>query len=267
MEPEDRKDVTDSAPLFTEAIWREMAALKELFLTRTDSIEKSIEVAHENLVRIPTETQKAVAALKELQDAKIDGNRTECKNQFKAAEQASLLVRSIIETRLNGNDTAIKLLQDTTDKFPARIDEKIVALKEVHQEKFESIQLQFLERDVRTEQSAQSTKTAVDAALAAQEKSFGKQGETFSASTAKTEESFTKQIDQLGALLQSAVKSLEDKISDLKDRFNRGEGRSEGIDKQVVVQNTADNKNQWLIGIIIGIIMAAAVTGINLALR
>lgn len=206
---------TDPSALATQALWREVAHLKELLTT--------------------------------VQDANHAGIHKEIG-----------LVRDVIETRMDANDRAVRLLQDGADRFPALIDEKITALRAVHDEKFDSVQKQFDERDVRTDTSRVSDKTAVDAALAAQEKSFSKQGETFSEATAKSEESFTKQIDQMSALHRSAVEGLQGQFNDLKDRFNRGEGRSEGTEKAVVVHQAEKKSNEWLIGLIIGIVIAAA---------
>ena len=183
-------------------------------------------------------------------------------------EQANHLIRTIIETRLDGGDRAIKLLQDTADKFPDRIDEKISALREVHEqklnalsethsEKFSSIQVQFKERDVRTEQSSKDSKVAVDAALQAAKEAVGEQNKSSALAIAKSETSTTKQIDQLAVLIQTMTKAFDDKLSDVKDRLTRLEGRGEGTEKQVATQQVAASNNQWLIGIVIGVLIAA----------
>lgn len=149
------------------------------------------------------------------------------------------LIRSIIETRLDGMDKAIRLLQDTSDKFPARIDEKITALREVqeeklralettHGEKFSSIQTQFRERDVRTEQSSKDSKVAVDAALQAAKEAVGEQNKSSALAIAKSETAVTKQIDQLVILIQQMNNAFDDKIGDLKDRLTRIEGGKAG---------------------------------------
>lgn len=149
------------------------------------------------------------------------------------------LIRSIIETRLDGMDKAIRLLQDTSDKFPARIDEKITALREVqeeklralettHGEKFSSIQTQFRERDVRTEQSSKDSKVAVDAALQAAKEAVGEQNKSSALAIAKSEGATTKQIDQLVILIQQMNNAFDDKIGDLKDRLTRIEGGKAG---------------------------------------
>lgn len=155
---------------------------------------------------IPDPTEKTtesllreVASLREALESKISGQR------------------EVLEARIGGMDTAIKLLQAISDRQPDDVDKKIGHLRTLHEEKFHSIQVQFKERDVRVEQTARDTKTAVDAALAAQEKSAGKQADTFALSIGKSENATTKQID-----------SLDEKINDLKDRVTRIEGAGKG---------------------------------------
>jgi len=149
------------------------------------------------------------------------------------------LVRMIIEARLDGMDKAIKLLQDISDKFPARIDEKIMALKAFHDmrfdaiiqtfsEKFESIQTQFKERDVRSEQGSKDSKVAIDAALQAAKELVGKQNESSALAIDKSEKSTTKQIDQLGILITTGNKATDDKIDDVKERITRIESEARG---------------------------------------
>lgn len=256
----------------TEPLFHEIRSLKELVYTRIRALEKAVEVAHEDLVRVPTEVQKAVGTLKDLHEAKIEGNRRECATQFKMVATASDQLQALIETRLDGNDTAIRLLQDTTDKFPQRIDEKIFALEKVAQEKFASIVTQFAERDVRTEQATTSTKTAVDAALAAQEKAVGKQNDSFTAATQKSEDAFTKQIDQLGLLIQTTARGIDDKIDDLKQRVTRIEGMGVGAitaqTTQAVVKTAEQASNSYIVAIVGAIIAAIGLAaGIIIAMR
>lgn len=201
---------------------------------------------------------REVAHLKELLTAVLDANQSGIHKEIG-------LVRDVIETRMDANDRAVRLLQDGADRFPQLIDEKITALREVHDEKFDSVQKQFDERDVRTDTSRVSDKTAVDAALAAQEKSFSKQGETFSEATAKSEESFTKQIDQMSALHRSAIEGLQAQFNDLKDRFNRGEGRTEGTDKQQGKHQVSSSFTVAIIGTIFAILLGLAALVVNIA--
>lgn len=191
--------------------------------------------------------QREVFSLRELLETRLLGG-----------EHSNELIRNIIETRLDGMDKAIKLLQDTADKFPARIDEKITALREVHEERFKSVDKQFSERDVRTDKAAEASTTAVNAALQAQKESAGKQAEAFQEATSKSEQQFTKQIDQQGELLKTEVRALVTQINELKDRFNRGEGKGEGSSTTMTTQRAANSYMIAVIGLIIAFCGLAA---------
>jgi hypothetical protein len=178
---------------------------------------------------------REIFALRELLEVKLG-----------AADTSITQIRAILETRLDGMDKAIRLLQQTADKFPAAVDEKIHALREIHEqrftaitdttsEKFLSIEKQFAERDVRTEQAAGAVKIAVDAALQAQKEAAGEQNRSNALAQSKSETAFTKQIDQMSTLIQTMTKAFDDKIGDVKDRLTRIEGKGEVADPQRVV--------------------------------
>lgn len=137
-------------------------------------------------------------------------------------------LREVIEARLDGMDKAIELLRVSTDKYPADMDSKVEHLESLHDEKFRSIESQFRERDVRTEQTSRDAKTAVDAALQAAKEAVGKQNDSFMAATEKSEAATTKQIDQLQRLLDTNQKATDDKITDVKDRITKIEGQASG---------------------------------------
>lgn len=103
--------------------------------------------------------------------------------------------KEILEARLNGNE-------------------------KVYEEKFAGIDRQFVERDVRTEQTSKDRQLAVDSAFQAAKEAVE-----------KTEASFTKQLDQLQVLLQQTAKSSDEKIGDLKDRISTIENRRAGMNE------------------------------------
>lgn len=121
-----------------------------------------------------------------------------------------LALREILEARLNGADKAVDLLQKRSDASPsiAQVNDAVCGLEKLMNVKFESITLQFKERDTRTDQTSRDSKTAIDAALQAAKEAVG-----------KTELSFTKQFDQIGALIATMTKNFDDKINDMKDRI------------------------------------------------
>ncbi len=135
---------------------------------------------------------------------------------------------NVVDTRFNGMDKAIQLIQSEADKVPSKTDIAINQLKDLHAEKFRSIETQFIERDTRTEQTSLNSKVAVDAALQAAKESVGEQNKSNSLANSKMEVSFTKQIDQIGTLITTSNKANDDKFSDIKDRLNSIEGQRKG---------------------------------------
>lgn len=60
--------VADPSALTTSAILREISNLEKLLSARIDAVEKAVDTAHENLVRVPTEVDKAIGQLKMVVD-------------------------------------------------------------------------------------------------------------------------------------------------------------------------------------------------------
>ncbi len=152
-------------------------------------------------------------------------------------------LREIIETRLDGMDRATGLasaqatgVREEMDQIRGRLRAETAAevrqLRELLETRLEgmdrAIALQFAERDVRTEHTTEGAKQALDAALLAQKELVAQQNEANSAAAAKAEASFTKQIDQIGAIIQTQEKALDARITGLKERIDRGEGSTAG---------------------------------------
>ena len=140
----------------------------------------------------------------------------------------NLALRELIEARLLGMDKAIALIQANADRSPS-IAEVVAEFRE----KFSGIQVQFRERDQRTEQAAKESKIAVDAAFAAQKEAVGEQNKSATAAITKSETATTKQIDAIGVLIQANTKAVDEKIDDLKTRIqsmeSRGQAYSQGF--------------------------------------
>jgi hypothetical protein len=110
-----------------------------------------------------------------------------------------------------------EVVKGWVDGVSGTVDTRITGELSRFEEKFLSIQVQFRERDVRTEQSAGQVKLAVDAALQAQKEAAGEQAKSFTLATNKSETSMNAQIT-----------GLDSKINDVKDRLNRVEGMGLG---------------------------------------
>ena len=249
--------VPDPTRLTTEQLRRELATLREIIETRLRGMDRATElVSAQSAVlreeieqirnRLRAETAAEIGQLRELLETRLDGmdratevtstqsavNRERIENtraqlHRETATQVAQL-RELLEARFDGMDRAIRLHAEIIDRVPTERDMAIKHLEELHDEKFGSIALQFAERDVRSEQASDGAKQALDAALLAQKELVAQQNEANSAAAAKAEASFTKQIDQIGTIIQTLEKALDARITELKERIDRGEGSTAG---------------------------------------
>lgn len=175
-----------------------------------------------------------------------------------------LALEKSLSTRMDAADKAVELLHEDMTQFPTDLDKEIAHLKELHGEKFTSIQTQFSDRDARTEENSKNSKVAVDAALQAAEKAVGKQQEAFALATSKSEAATAKQIDQQGQLIANVTRALDDRISDLKERLTRIEGSHSGREGGMDRRAEGSRFNVLLIGMILSALFG--LTGIVIAI-
>lgn len=148
-------------------------------------------------------------------------------------------LREVLTARLDGMDRATELLDETVNRTPTIIQTEISHLRELMNEKlgslggqatekFSSIALQFEERDVRTNQAATASAQALAAALQAAKEAVFEQAQAAAKAAEKTELSFTKQIDQIQLQITTVAEGFGDRIAELKERIDRGEGSTSG---------------------------------------
>jgi hypothetical protein len=141
-------------------------------------------------------------------------------------EMATL--REIIEARILALENDAELRLDALREVRPQTERQINHLRELHNEKFASVALQFAERDVRTQQAVEASKEALDAALLAAKELVGQQNTSNVEAAAKAEASFTKQIDQIAVTISTLERSFTDRLTELKERIDRGEGQGQG---------------------------------------
>jgi len=140
-------------------------------------------------------------------------------------------LQELLGARLEAMDIATNLRLEALHQIPSRINEEIQHLADLHVEKFAGIHQQFNERDIRTEQQARASKEALDAALLAAKELVGATNLANAAAAAKAEDNFTKQIDQIGTLITTLEKSLNDRITEIKERIDRGPGEQASVNR------------------------------------
>lgn len=135
------------------------------------------------------------------------------------------------------------------------ISARIVGMDRETDERFKSIAMQFNERDARVEHTSSQNKLAIDAALQAQKEAVLEQNRANALAVAKSEAAFTKQIDQIGALINAMSKSADERNDDLKNRVSKIETSSTG--RINTIEGRAQGSGEaW--GYLIGVVGAAA---------
>jgi hypothetical protein len=128
---------------------------------------------------------------------------------------------AVLEMRLDAIDTATRLLNETVNRVPTETQTVVGSLRELIDEKFQSVALQFAERDTRQERESRDNKVAVDAAFAAQKEAAAKQDESNAKAIDKSESATTETIAKLSELVKSNIDALRDKIDDLTRRLDK----------------------------------------------
>jgi hypothetical protein len=188
-------------------------------------------------------------------------------------------LREILQARLDGMDRATELLSETVTRTPTQIQTEISHVRELIQEKlgslggqaeekFASIELQFVERDVRTNQAATASAQALAAALQAAKEAVFEQAQAAAKAADKTELSFTKQIDLLLAQIKALSDTFTDRLAELKERIDRGEGSEKGASDRRSEQrlNTGSNATMIMAGVMV-LSLIAAIAAIAISLK
>ena len=157
-------------------------------------------------------------------------NRTveQIRVEFAAAITATSRLRDAqfetLRVRLDGMDKAAAVLSEGLSRTPSVLDRETARLEKLFAERFDSVALQFRERDVRSDQDKFAASTAINAALSALKEMIALQNTANAAAITKSEASTIKQMDGILALLASNNNALNDKIAVINGRLDRGEG-------------------------------------------
>lgn len=200
----------DPTVLTTEQLRRELTALRDLIETRLDGLDASHLATVDELHGIPSKIEREIFLLTGLLDSKIN----------------------IVERRIT---TTSDMRAEQIAAFSQRIADSQILYKE----RFDAADLRYQQRYDASEKglttaslAAQAginaalaaAKEAVQSASIAAEKAVAAQNESNAAASLKSELSFTKQIDSITVLLQANSKTLDEKISAINGRLDRGDG-------------------------------------------
>jgi hypothetical protein len=122
-----------------EQLQREVSALKELHGVRLEAMDKAIKIAHEDLVRVPTDVQKAVSALHDvlmetfkIHDEKFSGVQRQFEERDVRSDKTAELNQKALDAALLTAEKAVSKQQESftvaTTKSEASFTKQIEAL-------------------------------------------------------------------------------------------------------------------------------------------
>lgn len=134
-----------------------------------------------------------------------------------------------LRERLDAMDKASLVLNETVTRVPTEVQREVGNLRSLMNEKFKLIDIQFNERDKRSEREWRDSKTAIDAALAAQKEAATEQNKSNNTAISKSDDAQKEKNDRLEQLFKSTTDALAARVDELKTRFERTEGQGAGL--------------------------------------
>lgn len=167
-------------------------------------------------------------------------------------------LQELIYSRMDAMERAAEVLDENVNRQPTILDREMDKLNLLTAERFNSIAVQFKERDVRTDQDKLAATTAVNAALQAQKEAAGASNISNSAAIAKSEAGFTKEIDAIKNLLLSNKDGINTQITDLVARLNRSEAAVVNTREVRVDRHSEVSGIMGIVGGIVGVVSLVA---------
>lgn len=193
----------DPTKLTTEQLNTAIESLKELMYLRMELTDLKVSGMDKIVLGIPHEI-----------DTRVDH------------------LRGFIESRLVGMDKATELLQAAHDRLPSHFDEKLLAIKELIDERFTAVNTRFNDRvfamDKANDLAARNSSEALAAALRSAKDAVTEQNKASQLAIDKSENATHEQLNQIRVLIETSGKATDSQINDLKGRVDRTEGSDSG---------------------------------------
>jgi hypothetical protein len=260
--------VPDPTALTTDAVdravrqWRrDLSDTREIIEARLNASDQATLLRLESAHDILPQTERQIDHLRNLLNERFNG-------VDKVIALLSTMVEKIPEEANVRREMAVQDIERRTSAQFELIRSLIRNVEDVASERFAAVNTRFDERDERTKQAADESRISLDAALAAAKEAVSEQNKANTLAIGKSEAATQKQIDAMTALMTTSNKSLDDKISDLKARLDRGEGASGGATAQRVEARAVSGMNINIMTAIIGLLgLVVAAISIYAALK
>ena len=211
--------VPDPTLLTTQQLIREIKALQDIIEAKLAGTEKSL------------------ASLEILINEKIEA-------VVKRSDERHAAVQMQFAERAVRFDQAISGALEVAKAARDSLSHKTEHVLELHNEKFASVGKQF-------EQNA----VALNSTLNATKETFREQQNAAALAIAKSEGAMAKQLDQITALMHTAIAGIESKIADMKDRLTGLESRILGQGEQRVESRGSQTNVVGIVGLVLGVVV------------
>lgn len=215
----------------TEVVQREMSHLKTEVISHSDFNRQVL-------------TERASNNEKQIQDLRS--------NTSEHLDRNIVVLREALEARVASVESSVAVLYRQWEERQATLEARFRDRDKRQELLADAAKLSvvnaFEERDKRSEQLRQSSQMAVDTA-------FSTAKETIS----KLESTFTKSIDAQQVLLNAMSGSIDDKISDLKDRLTTIESRTAGMTTANTENRVVNADNSARLMALLGVVISVAV--------
>lgn len=144
-------------------------------------------------------------------------------------DQKIASLREIIETRMDGADKALVLLQKNHDTIPVMMEKQAEQRDKLNNEKFSGIQRQIDQIGILAKAIEEANKIAIGAALAAQKEAVSIQNANINQAVSKLEGTMAEQSKSNQAITNTKIDSLTANVNTINGRLDKTEGKTTGF--------------------------------------
>lgn len=123
-----------------QMLLHEIAALEKLTVARLNAIEKAVEMVHEEQIRVPSETQKAINNLRELMESKqstllmaLQASKESVAEQNRASATAINKSEASTNKQLDQLQVLISAVRDGINSSIVEVNERIARVESLAQ--------------------------------------------------------------------------------------------------------------------------------------
>jgi hypothetical protein len=198
---------------------------------RIDGIEKAAQVFKEDLNRVPSVLDREISKVFALNDQKFNEILRIIDDRDKRAEVVEQASKTAVSAALQATVQAIEVQRREVSLLPERIEKEVGHLRGMQEQRHEAVQRQIAERDEQIAIAAAAQRSAMDSAFNALKEQTVIQANAAAAAVTKSEAAFTKQLDNMLALLNNSQLSINEKVAAVNSRLDRNEGKDTGQGK------------------------------------